>query len=113
MRSLLWRSCGLLSTLVDPTFGTTILRLTDANDGQQSITQYSYWPVFNSTRTRGQVVIRPNGSEANRSFFFEFDPSTRQIRNKRKCDRLFLNRSDNTTKISLTSGLPASIRLPK
>lgn len=41
-------------TFVDPTFGTTILRVTDAaTDGGGSCgTAYSYWPTFNRTSTR-------------------------------------------------------------
>ena len=39
-------------TIIDPTFGTTIMRLTDANDGPECINSYSYWPTFNLNSTR-------------------------------------------------------------
>jgi hypothetical protein len=39
-------------TLIDPTFGTTIMRLTDANDGPDCINSYSYWPTCNLNSTR-------------------------------------------------------------
>src|SRR5438477_13148756 len=39
-------------TIIDPTFGTTIMRLTDANDGPDCINSYSYWPTFNVNSTR-------------------------------------------------------------
>lgn len=39
-------------TIIDPTFETTIMRLTDANDGPECINSYSYWPTFNLNSTR-------------------------------------------------------------
>lgn len=58
----------------DPTFGTTILRLTDGADGNiDSFVQYAYWPVFNSNSTRIHIV---GTYEASRSVFFVFDPAT-------------------------------------
>jgi len=39
-------------TIVDPTFETTIMRLTDANDGPDCVNAYSYWPTFNINNTR-------------------------------------------------------------
>ncbi|NOS81543.1 MAG: hypothetical protein HOP32_08195 [Nitrospira sp.] len=61
-------------TFTDPTFGTTILRLTDGADGNQEMgVQYSYWPAFNSDSTR----IHVNGKYGpSRSVFFTFDPAT-------------------------------------
>ena len=38
-------------TVVDPTFGTTILRATDAVDGKDCIHPYSFWPSFNLNST--------------------------------------------------------------
>ncbi len=37
---------------VDPTFGTTITRLTDASDGKSCHHCYSYYPSFNKNNTR-------------------------------------------------------------
>jgi len=39
-------------TVIDPTFGTKIMRLTDENDGPECINSYSYWPTFNVDSTR-------------------------------------------------------------
>jgi hypothetical protein len=39
-------------TFVDPTFGSTIMRLTDATDGTECHNAYSYWPTFNKDNTR-------------------------------------------------------------
>lgn len=40
-------------TFTDPTFGTTIMRLTDAGDGASYCrVQYSYWPTLNCDNTR-------------------------------------------------------------
>ncbi|MCA1605628.1 MAG: hypothetical protein LC775_09195, partial [Acidobacteria bacterium] len=39
-------------TLVDPTFGTQIMRVTDEADGAYLGNAYSYWPSFNKTSTR-------------------------------------------------------------
>ena len=39
-------------TIIDPTFETTIMRLTDANDGPDCVNAYSYWPTFNVNNTR-------------------------------------------------------------
>ncbi len=47
-------------TLIDPTFGTTILRLTDERDGKYCINAYSYWPTFNRDSTRLFVALRRN-----------------------------------------------------
>src|SRR5438270_10826442 len=38
-------------TIIDPTFETTIMRLTDANDGPDCVNAYSYWPTFNVNNT--------------------------------------------------------------
>src|SRR5687768_2546987 len=39
-------------TFVDPTFGSTILRLTGPADGNDNVNIYSYWPTFNRSSTR-------------------------------------------------------------
>jgi hypothetical protein len=63
------------ATAVDPTFGTTILRLTDGADGNTDMqVQYSYWPVFNGNCTFIHVVGTYEG--VSRSLFFPFDPAT-------------------------------------
>lgn len=54
----------------DPTFGTEIMRVTDANDGQSNGTWYSYWPTFNSNNTR--VLAR----RANGQAIYGFNPQT-------------------------------------
>src|SRR5438552_18460858 len=38
-------------TIIDPTFETTIMRLTDANDGPASVHAYSYCPTYNVNNT--------------------------------------------------------------
>ena len=40
------------SKVVDPSFGTTILRVTDSADGGDCIVEYAYWPVVNKDSTR-------------------------------------------------------------
>ncbi len=44
------------SKVVDPTFGTTILRVTDADDGGDCIVEYAYWPAVNKDSTRVMVL---------------------------------------------------------
>jgi hypothetical protein len=39
-------------TFVDPTFGTTIMRVTDEADGKENNNAYSYWPSLNRDGTR-------------------------------------------------------------
>jgi hypothetical protein len=43
-------------TFVDPTFRTTIMRLTDEADGPNNQVGYSYWPTFNRDSTRAAVA---------------------------------------------------------
>jgi cysteine-rich repeat protein len=66
-------------TLVDPTFGTTILRVTDATtyDGKSCGTAYSYWPTFNRTSTRLWALCGTNG------VLFDFAPATLALSNRR------------------------------
>ncbi len=66
--------------IIDPTFGTTILRLTDNADGNSGTqVQYAYWPVFNANSSRIHVV---GTYEASRSVFYKFDPTTMTTSNK-------------------------------
>src|SRR5690242_21919281 len=55
-------------TVIDPTFGTTILRLTDTNDGADCTNAYSCWPTFNLDSTRLMVY---SGSSP---LLYRFDP---------------------------------------
>lgn len=55
----------------DPTFGTEIMRVTDANDGQSNGTWYSFWPTFNCDNTR--ILARVNGGA---SAVYDFNPQT-------------------------------------
>src|SRR5574340_252367 len=56
------------SKVVDPTFGTTIMRLTDANDGASCEVGYSYFPTFNSNTTKAWVLV------GNTPLIVSFDP---------------------------------------
>src|SRR5215470_246102 len=55
----------------DPTFGTTIVRATDAADCANCGTAYSYWPTFNVDTTRMQVA-----ADAGAGLLLRFDPQT-------------------------------------
>jgi hypothetical protein len=58
-------------TYTDPTFGTTILRVTDATDGRSgSYHAYTYWPVFNAGSTRFQI------NKGGQPTLYAFDPAT-------------------------------------
>jgi len=63
-------------TVVDPTFGTTIMRLTDENDGPECINSYSYWPTFNVNSTRLLVF------SGTTPLLYRFDPGTFKILEK-------------------------------
>ena len=73
-------------TYVDPTFGTTIMRLTDESDGKECQNAYSYYPTFNKDCTRlfvccdGQAVL------------FQLDPQAFQRLSK---ERLFAQKPPN------------------
>ena len=62
--------------MIDPTFKTTIMRLTDENDGPECINSYSYWPSFNRNSTRILVFsgIAP--------LLYRFDPVNFKIIDK-------------------------------
>ena len=65
-------------TLVDPVFGTTILRVTDESDSASNYNSYSYWPSLNRDSTR-LVVFVNNGNPV----LYDFDPVNFRISNKR------------------------------
>lgn len=61
------------SKITDPTFGSTILRLTDSSDGSECSVQYSYWPTFNVNNTYVMGVCVVGGGEKLK--FWTFDPA--------------------------------------
>jgi hypothetical protein len=63
-------------TFVDPTFGTTIMRVTDQNDGQSNFNYYSYWPTFNLDDTKFFIACD------NSPMLYRFDPSGFRIISK-------------------------------
>ena len=69
------------SKVVDPTFGTTILRLTDGADGNvDSLTTYAYNPVFNANNTR---LYTQSLYPGNAVVFYDFDPVNFSAGNRR------------------------------
>lgn len=62
----------------DPTFGTNILRVTDANDGNDNHHAYSYWPCMNSNSTRLYVFQTGLGPT-----LYDFDTINFSVSNKR------------------------------
>lgn len=56
-------------TLVDPTFGTTIMRLTDEKDGKVCYTSYANMSAFNKDNTMLFLKCQGNGK-----VLFHFDP---------------------------------------
>lgn len=54
--------------VIDPTFETRIMRLTDANDGPDCTNAYSYWPTFNVNSTRLMVY------SGTAPLLYRFDP---------------------------------------
>lgn len=63
-------------TFTDPTFGTTLMRLTDESDGKHCHNAYSYWPSFNRSSTR--VHANCGG----RAMLFRFDPDAFKLLGK-------------------------------
>jgi len=59
-------------TLIDPTFGTEIMRITDETNAEDGGTYYSYWPTFNCDNTKLLVRTGKDGSAQ----IFGFDPTT-------------------------------------
>jgi hypothetical protein len=65
-------------TFVDPTFGTTIMRVTDESDGTACNNFYSYWQTFNVDSTRFFVACDTNPR------LYSFDPGGFKIVGKQK-----------------------------
>lgn len=63
-------------TFVDPTFGTTIMRVTDEKDGKSCRNSYSYWQTFNLDDSRFFIACDENPK------LYKFDPNTFQILRK-------------------------------
>src|SRR4030095_16957403 len=63
-------------TMIDPTFETTIMRLTDEDDGPECINSYSYWPTFNVNSTR---ILVYSGTAP---LLYRFDPVNFEIVDK-------------------------------
>jgi hypothetical protein len=66
---------GAGRTFTEPTFGTTVMQVTDVNDGKYCFNSYSYWPVFNSDNT---LIVYTCTSD-NSTFHYwvaEFNPTT-------------------------------------
>ena len=61
-------------TFVDPTFGTTIMRVTDEQDGPNNKTAYSNWPVFNADSTYFHINRKGHGAT-----LYRFDPKKFKI----------------------------------
>lgn len=64
-------------SIVDPSFGTTLVRLTDAADGPNCTTAYSYWPTFSSTSSHGLFSCDAG------AVVFDLDWKTGKVSNKR------------------------------
>jgi hypothetical protein len=62
--------------VIDPTFGTRIMRLTDANDGPDCTNAYSYWPTLNVNGTRLMVY------SGTAPLLYQFDPVQFKILSK-------------------------------
>lgn len=63
-------------TFAEPHFGTTVMRVTDENDGKLCNNFYSYWPTFNRDSTR--FFIACDGTPK----LYRFDPINFQILGK-------------------------------
>ena len=63
-------------TYVDPVFRTTIMRVTDENDGTSCVNAYSYWPTFNLNSTRFFVSCNDVPK------LYRFDPDAFQVLSK-------------------------------
>ncbi len=63
-------------TYVDPVFRTTVMRVTDENDGTSCVNAYSYWPTFNLNSTRFFVACDDTPK------LYRFDPEAFQILSK-------------------------------
>ncbi len=63
-------------TFVDPTFGTTIMRVTDESDGTACNNFYSYWQTFNLDNTRFFIACDTSPK------LYRFDPNGFKIAGK-------------------------------
>jgi hypothetical protein len=63
-------------TFVDPTFGTTIMRVTDEGDGKSCNNFYSYWQTFNLDSTLFFIACDTN------PWLYRFDPNGFKILGK-------------------------------
>jgi hypothetical protein len=68
-------------TLVDPVFGTTIMRVTDEADTTSAGTAYSYWPSFNKNSTQ-LMAHYADGS----LLIYQFDPNAFRLGSKHIVD---------------------------
>jgi hypothetical protein len=59
-------------TIIDPIFGTEIMRITDERNAEDGGTYYSYWPTFNCDNTQLLVKTGKDGSAQ----IFSFNPTT-------------------------------------
>lgn len=66
------------ATFMDPVFGTTIMRVTDSNDGDDNHQSYSYWPSIN--KNSSLLYISSVGGNPT---LYDFDTATFSISNKR------------------------------
>lgn len=64
-------------SIIDPTFGTTILRVTDQRDGKSCTNAYSYWPTFNRDSTHFHIICDDTPT------LYDFDPVRIRFSNKR------------------------------
>src|ERR1051326_1712020 len=65
-------------TFTDPTFNTTLLRVTDASDGNDNHHAYAYWPCMNMNSTHLYIIQTNIGPT-----LYDFDPIGFSISNKR------------------------------
>lgn len=65
-------------SFIDPTFGTSILRVTDAGDGADNHQSYSYWPSLN--KNSSLLYISSVGGNPT---LYDFDTTAFSISNKR------------------------------
>src|SRR6185436_14122133 len=65
-------------TFTDPTFGTKLLRVTDAADGTDNHQSYSYWPSMN--KNSSLLYISSVGGSPK---LYDFDTSALAVSNKR------------------------------
>ena len=63
-------------TFVDPTFGTTLMRVTDEGDGKQCQHVYSYYHTFNRDSTRFHI------QSGGKAMLYRFDPQAFRVLGK-------------------------------